>query len=190
MTGALKRLATFVSRRRHKRGFGIHSPFGFYFITIILAEGRYGYYCYPELNRLARRNAVAAGRLRMLMRVANFLAPHTIAAPGATAPEQAALCASDSSRRVVGLEGYAAVCSAAGITPFVFVGDPALVADVAGLSDCLLSAGTAIIARTDTPAGRNLADRIEPLGMTFAGKDMSIVVARRGLPHQKFAVAL
>lgn len=190
MTGALTRFAEFLSRRRHKRGFGIHSPFGFYFITAILAEGGYAYYCYPELNRIGRQQGTSPRRLRMLMRVANFLAPRVIAAPGASIAEQTALCASDSARRLDGLAGYAARCADAAITPFVFVGDPAMVADPRAVSDCLVSCGTVIVARTDTPAGRSLADRIEPLGMTFAGRNMSIVVARRGLPHQKFAVAL
>lgn len=41
---------------RHKRGFGVHSPFAYDFITTTLRERRgYAYYAYPQISRANRR---------------------------------------------------------------------------------------------------------------------------------------
>lgn len=186
----LRRFGESFSRYRHKRGFGIHSPFGFYFITRILNEGSYAYYCYPRLNRLASSEGISQARLRRLMRISLFLAGDIISAPEASAAEIAALTASDSGRTVVPLTGYNSLCAGRSVVPFIYIARPELVSDYAEIIGCLSGNATVVISRTDTSAGRRLAEIVHPLGMTFAGSDMSVTVRRNGLPSQKFAVAL
>lgn len=43
-----------MSRLRHGKGFGIHSPFAYSFIRNVLCEKKCGLYCYPELQRYHR----------------------------------------------------------------------------------------------------------------------------------------
>ena len=76
-----------LHRLRHRRGYGVHSPFAFALITqVVYSPGRY--YAYDRLNRLhsradrllrPRRRAVC----RLLFRLANFVQPARICAPGA-----------------------------------------------------------------------------------------------------------
>lgn len=61
-------------RWRHSRGFGVHSPFAFRFITEVLCLPEiYGYYSYLDIPR---------GELRTLFRVAVRLQPRKVAMPG------------------------------------------------------------------------------------------------------------
>lgn len=39
-------------RWRHSKGFGVHSPFAYRFITDVVKPGKYGYYAYHNLDRL------------------------------------------------------------------------------------------------------------------------------------------
>lgn len=82
-------------RVRHRCGYGVHSPFAFHLITqVIYSPGRY--YAYDRLDRLhspterllrPRRRAVC----RLLFRLANFVQPGRICAPGAGDTERAYL---------------------------------------------------------------------------------------------------
>ena len=49
--GKLKNIGSAISRYQASKGFGVHSPFAFSFITNVLDE-RYGYYCYERLKQL------------------------------------------------------------------------------------------------------------------------------------------
>lgn len=71
-----------LARFRKRRGYGVHSPFAFRFITDVLLE-RSAYYAYGELDRqlpLTKRLRHRHG-LHMLMRLANHLQPATIVLP-------------------------------------------------------------------------------------------------------------
>jgi len=46
---SLKHLLTYPARWRRSRGFGVHSPFAYYFITRVLCEHEAAYYAYPEI---------------------------------------------------------------------------------------------------------------------------------------------
>lgn len=41
-------------RWRHSKGYGVHSPYAYRLITEVLRPGRYGYYAYQQLDKLAR----------------------------------------------------------------------------------------------------------------------------------------
>lgn len=65
-----------LKRFRTGRGFGVHSPFAYYFITRVLRE-RLPYYSF--------RTEVTAPDERLLFRVANYFRPSTVALLGADA---------------------------------------------------------------------------------------------------------
>ena len=71
-----------LARFRHRKGYGVHSPFAFRFITDVIYEGS-PYYAYQELDkelpplmRLRQRKG-----LHLLLRLANHLQPETILLP-------------------------------------------------------------------------------------------------------------
>ena len=71
-----------MARFRHRRGYGVHSPFAFRFITDVIYE-HHPYYAYRELDRmlpLAWRLRRRRG-LHLLLRIANHLQPDTIVLP-------------------------------------------------------------------------------------------------------------
>lgn len=88
--GKLHRYRTALARHHRSRGFGIHSPFAFHFVTEVLRE-RLPYYSYDYIRR-QRHAAVKATRhhllhpsiisnknARQLFRVTNFFNPAFIA---------------------------------------------------------------------------------------------------------------
>jgi len=57
---------------RHRRGFGIHSPFAFRFVTEVLAQ-RLPYYGYTDIS--------GDPRIRLLFRLTVYFRPTTVAVP-------------------------------------------------------------------------------------------------------------
>lgn len=71
-----------LARFRHRKGYGVHSPFAFRFITDVIYES-HPYYGYALLDRslpLPMRLRVRRG-LHLLLRMANHLQPSTIMLP-------------------------------------------------------------------------------------------------------------
>ncbi|MDE5554651.1 MAG: hypothetical protein K2J10_05650, partial [Muribaculaceae bacterium] len=77
-------LARRYKRWRHGRGFGIHSPFAYDFITRTLRE-RLPYYAYTKLDALAAAQRLGASeqrRLRLIFRIAVRFNPPSAAIIG------------------------------------------------------------------------------------------------------------
>lgn len=86
-------LGHYLSRKRHARGFGIHSPFAFAFVCKVLGE-KAGYYAYDVIEQKAtgrkhRRevDALPVKTLKMLFRTVNYFRPTTIIAAGSLGEE-------------------------------------------------------------------------------------------------------
>lgn len=95
---ALKRPFIWLSRIGHRRGYGVHSPSAFHFITRVVYE-RTPYYRYKDLAAEQRRLAREQGRAwagaesrklkRLLFRIVNHVCPQTVIDAGT--PSAAAL---------------------------------------------------------------------------------------------------
>lgn len=85
-----------LKRFRYRRGYGVHSPFAFGFITWVIYE-KGVYYAYLPLERQYGGQGFFSGRrrkdLRLLFRVANYAMPQCIATWGGSEAEQAWLMA-------------------------------------------------------------------------------------------------
>ena len=71
-----------LARFRHRKGYGVHSPFAFRFITDVIYECQ-AYYAYKELDKalpFSKRFRQRKG-LHLLLRLANHLQPETILLP-------------------------------------------------------------------------------------------------------------
>lgn len=68
-----------LARVRHRRGYGVHSPFAFDFITNVLYN-KERYYAYSMLDRNLRwwQKARVRNVRRLLLRLANFHQPKTL----------------------------------------------------------------------------------------------------------------
>lgn len=78
-----------MARFRHRKGYGVHSPFAFRFITDVVYES-HPYYAYRELDRelpLSMRLRQSRG-LHLLLRLANHLQPETIVVPAGASWEK------------------------------------------------------------------------------------------------------
>ena len=64
-------------RWRHSKGYGVHSPFAYKFVTEVLRPGIYGYYAYNQLEALNRnfkeQRSSFFKEARFLIRLAYFL---------------------------------------------------------------------------------------------------------------------
>ncbi|MCH5226967.1 MAG: hypothetical protein J1F16_04020 [Muribaculaceae bacterium] len=64
-------------RWRHSKGFGIHSPYAYRFVTDVLRPGRYGLYSYEKIDSLLRDNSYSNHSIkrwvRFIVRLAVFL---------------------------------------------------------------------------------------------------------------------
>lgn len=77
-------------RWRHSKGFGVHSPYAYRFITDVLNPGRYGYYAYNQLHQLSRGQSIDRGdfynKAEFLIRLAIFLHTKRIISYGTKSP--------------------------------------------------------------------------------------------------------
>lgn len=67
-----------ISRMRHGRGFGVHSPWAYRVLTEVLRE-KAQYYCYPRLDKIFGDEAPVA---RALFRLTVFLSPESVTVLG------------------------------------------------------------------------------------------------------------
>lgn len=80
----VKRAYIWCRRIRHRRGYGVHSPFAFSLLTDVVYERR-PYYAYRELDRLQPSGSLRYPRrvCRLLFRLANRFQPRRIVEVGA-----------------------------------------------------------------------------------------------------------
>ncbi|MCH5235942.1 MAG: hypothetical protein J1E16_11675 [Muribaculaceae bacterium] len=75
--GAWHTALTWYLRWRHSKGYGVHSPYAYRFITEVLRPGNYGYYAYDHLTTLNRNfkehRSSFFREARFLIRLAIFL---------------------------------------------------------------------------------------------------------------------
>lgn len=69
-------LLTYPARLRTSRGFGVHSPFAFRFISDVLRERRYAYYAYHAIE--ASPSRLPLQRRKLIFRIVNHFYPAKI----------------------------------------------------------------------------------------------------------------
>lgn len=71
---------------RHFKGFGVHSPYAFGLVNMVVKPGEYGYYAYHEADNLLKGKEIdnpgLRKRVRFLIRLAIFLKTKRIFATG------------------------------------------------------------------------------------------------------------
>ena len=79
-------------RLRHSRGFGVHSPFAYRFVTDVIRPGQYGYYAYDAIDATSDIHPRLASQAKWFVRTFIFIgAGRVILTPSLnTAPSLAA----------------------------------------------------------------------------------------------------
>jgi hypothetical protein len=73
----IKKPFIWAVRFRKRRGYGVHSPFAFNFITTVLYQ-RGQFYNYKLINELPRSRDESKRILKLIFRLVNFIQPKTI----------------------------------------------------------------------------------------------------------------
>lgn len=170
-----------LKRAWRSRGFGIHSPFAFRFVRLVLRE-RGEYYAYSELRRMAC-DADGFHRLGLLFRLVCEFAPRRIILAGDAGVQE---------RKAVRLaDSRAAVADApdAEIMPgtLLYVRGAVDEGLLSLAGDILAADGVAVfggVSRGECPRFRSLLRH----GMSFGNGDTLILVSRRDLPRQDFEI--
>ena len=69
-------------RKRHARGFGVHSPFAYRFVTDVIHPGRYGYYAFDEIDDDTALSPKVCRDAKWYVRIARFLESQRFVTPG------------------------------------------------------------------------------------------------------------
>lgn len=157
-----------VKRWWRSRGHGVHSPFAFRFITMVL-RGRGVYYASSELSAMPE-----ARWHRLLFRLVCELEPTGVSGRALTAHELRAVALADSRVRVVDeADGPDKPNKANGpdICMHLSAGDVMIVRDITAEAECW----------------RELCDGLAA-GMTFTNGRIGIAVSRPDLPRQDFEI--
>lgn len=156
-------LSRSIGRWRRSRGFGVHSPFAFRFITMVL-RSRDAYYCYPQLEVMPDPEWH-----KLLFRLVCEFQPSCIEAIRLTDGERKAIELADSRAEVVTgvLDSYSSDIRLFGHGTEVLI--ERNVAGQDGRWTSLLASMTA--------------------GMTFTNGRTGIAVVRHDLPRQDFDIS-
>lgn len=160
-----RRLTAPLRHWRTAKGFGVHSPFAYHFITRVLRE-RLPYY---DFDRLAEvEGPIAARYARLLYRLTDYFSPATATVSGIHA---------EPARRIMQMAA------------------PAIEFTEGSGADMAVCAGSCGFTLSDVPVSvifstkRSEIARLTRLvtqGMTFSNGHVLIIVKRRGLPRQDF----
>lgn len=173
-------------RFRHRRGYGIHSPFAFNFVTgVVYEQGMY--YAYPELKAMYKKlrpNGVRLKDGKLLFRLANFAQPRVIELVGYQVDSWVARCLSEgcSHARIVGEDELSQA-------DFVLLSrDEVLKAE--DVLDSLPTGGTLVVMHT---MGRNRRAWRSAVAhpravITFNLADFGIVMVRPELNKQHYVI--
>lgn len=155
--GPLRRVAAPVMRWRTAKGFGVHSPFAFHFITRVLRE-RLPFYDFEQLPREAR----------LLYRLTDYFCPVTACVVGGHAADcRRVMAMAHRSVRFVDAPSEAQMV--------VYTED-------AGAAVCAGAEVTIVPAE----CGEALKRCVPAHTMTFSNGRVLIAVSRHGLPRQDF----
>lgn len=171
-----------VARMRRSRGFGVHSPFAFRFVTCVLRE-RGEYYSYEQLRSLAKDKRDFR-RLALLFRLVCELHPDSIISDGIGEDIRKTILLADSRIRLLSVTEWMMDDGSSGKSLYL-----------ASMSDCdtdvaeriFLEEGAMIMPVITAELCERIKKRLIS-GMTFTNGRICIFVSRRDLPRQDFEV--
>ncbi len=166
-----------LKRWWRSKGFGIHSPFAFYFVTRVLRE-RLPYYAYADIDRMCAHSAVRSRELKLLFRVACYFNPSDVMLAASVPSELADTLLLADSRVNISSVPAEFQCYYGGIPNQEFW----------KLTAPVIRDGGVIVMFHSEPWMLSLTERMN-YGMTFTDGSTLIIVVRHDLPRQDFEIA-
>ncbi len=165
----LKAVASIPLRAWRSRGFGVHSPFAFRFITEVLHSSD-GYYAYEQIG--------ASKSSRRLYRIILDLAPAAVIVTGPLSDSQA-IAVSLAKREV---EAVPRIPKLAVVPPDAIVG-------IAYLRSIIVASGAVVFTDICDTRSAEIFSEIHGEGMSFVGLRQAVVVGG-DRPRQKFSLLI
>lgn len=195
---ALSLYLTSLNRYRRSRGFGVHSPFAYYFIKRVIKE-HCGYYSYPVINRAADRADMSRSEARLLFRVANYFNQPVMMVAAENAAAMTALQSVASAATVCHVgsvdDGMRCMSAIGDNRPFLYVDPSSLLGDdelKSLVTDIIARQGIVVIGRMKRcNRSRRLFNDVEAAmkrGMTFSNGTTAVVISDDKLPRQRFSL--
>lgn len=169
-----RNITHWLSRFRHSRGFGVHSPFAFSFITQTLRDKSSTYYLYPAIEYNGGRDK---SELKLLLRVLCRLHPASV---DILSIAQYKIIAD-----IVKEVDPATLINKVENPEFMIVENTNDI-DCESLTRCLESGGNVFFFNVDEKI-LDVSNRMTH-GMTFSNGKVMIAVGRPDLPRQHFEI--
>lgn len=188
---SLRLYLTSFNRYRRSRGFGVHSPFAYYFIKRVIKE-RWAYYAYTYIDAAASESGMSRDAARLLFRVANYFNPSSMLVIGDGDKAAVTALKSVSTKTKVTVTDADGACDMTGC-PFIYVEASGASARLDRmLGDVINNGGTVVIdGMTRDNEAHRLLDTIEAgmtRGMTFTNGTTAIIAGDKKLPRQRFSL--
>lgn len=180
-------------RWRHSKGFGVHSPYAYKFVTDVLRPGPYGYYSYRKVEELLtgteRDNRKFIGLIRFTIRLMVFLnGKRIVATPAASRLAEIVAKSLDLPWKVISLVSN----SCKGDFEFE-AGDIIIIeneiADVA-LLKMAIDNMAAIFAINPSADTRNILETPIPRGLLLKDPHKLILIPRREMNYISYDIKL
>lgn len=196
---ALSLYLTSLNRYRRSRGFGVHSPFAFYFIKRVIKE-TCRYYSYDIIDREAKLNHVSRSEARLLFRVANHFNPGSMLVSGYDKTAETTLKQLSVNAVVTvagdGWDMYSKYMDNLGDDrPFIYVSPTTPLSDdnLRRLIDDAIERQGVVIVGGMKRGGRirtivKAAASAMTWGMTFSNGRTAVIIGNRKLPRQHFSL--
>ncbi|MCC8071122.1 MAG: hypothetical protein LIO90_04890 [Bacteroidales bacterium] len=195
MSITLGRLCSWPLRAWRSRGFGIHSPFAYEFVTEVIHQP-YGYYAYQRLDNLLDshpQSAITRSGLYLIYRLALWAqAERYIQVGGKNGLRTQALRLGVPKGASIKVVSALKKSEDLGKPPTMLLLENAALVSPAQIAEVVEGHGLVVALNLDNPQARQVVDDAMSLmkqGMTFTNGVTTILVGRQGLPRQDFKVA-
>lgn len=172
-------------RLRHTYGFGVHSPYAFDMVRMVIRPGRYGFYGYTDIE-LALGDSFShsiRSEARMLLRLASFLNCRSAFIPNGAHPAfYAALRAVSKSMDIIRKSKDADSCDLVCASGSFFAPDV--------LEKLLRTSGKALALRDVNPELLARLFASLPSGLMLYGKRNAIIISREGMQKVAYSMIL
>lgn len=174
-------------RWRHSRGFGVHSPYAYRFVTDVVRPGDYGYYSYQEIyGHLKGKEAHDHHLTRLvkfIIRLAVFLKARRVVAFGA-GWRAGEIAAKALGVRYVSKPGKDFQF---GKEDLVLIHKGSV---TTGSVEKSLEKGAAVLAMDASPEVRKVLDTPRERGVLFRGKRIMILIPKEDMGYVDYDIAL
>ncbi len=178
-------ISTAINRWRHSLGFGIHSPYGYQFVTRVIHPGKYRWYGYDDIETVLPSEGRNKTRreARMLLRLTDMLRPSAVFIPKSGNPAFCTAIKAAGSR--IRIEHHSA-----GILQCDLICTNGDFIAVAPLCKVIASPGKCVAMTNVPPGWKKTLFNALPEGLMFEGKRNIIIIHHPGMQKLRYTMPI